>query len=112
MDNYVATHSQQLLANQKRAGELAGQVVNTSQALVTGEVVFASKPDAALLFPQPKTTDLEPHMAPVVQTSFSPFHRKMLLTCALDGCVKLFDIIQQRPLFTFYPPTVDGSVSK
>ena len=51
-------------------------------------------------------------MAPVVAAQFSPFHRKMLLTASVDGSVKLFDVIQQRPLFAFVPPTVDGSVSK
>lgn len=28
----------------------------------------------------------------------------MLLTAGLDGAVKLFDILQQRPLYVFYPP--------
>ena len=32
----------------------------------------------------------------------------MLLTAGMDGGVKLFDILQQRPLHVFYPP-VGGS---
>merc|ERR1719323_538757 len=32
---------------------------------VTAEVVFQSKPDPTVIFPGPKTTDLEPHAGPV-----------------------------------------------
>ena len=43
---------------------------------------------------------------------FSPFHRKLLLTAGMDGCIKLFDVLQQRPAHVFYPPTVEGTVSR
>jgi len=72
---------------------------------VTAEVVFLSKPDPATIFPAPKTTDLEPHHGPVVCAAFSPFHRKLLLTGSTDGSVKMYDVHQQRALYTFYPPT-------
>mmetsp|Transcript_61263 Transcript_61263/g.145852 ORF Transcript_61263/g.145852 Transcript_61263/m.145852 type:complete len:560 (-) Transcript_61263:117-1796(-) len=72
---------------------------------VTAEVVFQSKPDPATIFPAPKTTDLEPHHGPVVCAAFSPFHRKLLLTGSTDGSVKMYDVLQQRALYTFYPPT-------
>ncbi|CAJ1403311.1 unnamed protein product [Effrenium voratum] len=71
---------------------------------VSAEVIFQSKPDPAILFPAPKTTDLEPHYGPVTVAAFSPFHRKLLLTGAADGSVKIFDVLQQRAIHTFYPP--------
>jgi len=72
---------------------------------VTAEVVFQSKPDPATLFPEPRRTDLEPHHAPVSVASFSPFHRKLLMTGSVDGSLKLFDVLQQRAVMTFFPPT-------
>jgi len=72
---------------------------------VSAEVVFQSKPDPVVLFPAPKTTDLEPHAGPVTVASFSPYHRKLLLTGSADGSVKLFDVLQQRALCTFFPPS-------
>ncbi|CAD7943387.1 unnamed protein product [Amoebophrya sp. A25] len=76
---------------------------------ITAQTIFRSKPDANLLFPQPKTTDLEPHPGPITAARFSPFHRKMLLSAGLDGGVKLFDILQQRPLYVFYPTAAAAS---
>jgi len=72
---------------------------------VTAEVVFNSKPDPAVIFLAPKMTDLEPHAGSVVVATFSPFHRKLLLTGSVDGSVKLFDVLQQRALHTFFPPS-------
>merc|ERR1712151_53540 len=64
-----------------------------------------SKPDPNVLFPAPKTTDLEPHAGPVIVVTFSPFHRKLLLTGSVDGAVKLYDVLQQRALLTLFPPS-------
>lgn len=72
---------------------------------VSAEVVFQSKPDPATLFPEPRRTDLEPHHGAVTVTTFSPFHRKLMLTGSLDGSVKLFDVLQQRAFQTFFPPS-------
>lgn len=71
---------------------------------VSAEVVFQSKPDAAVIFPAPKTTELEPHSGSVTVASFSPFHRKLLLTGSIDGAVKLYDVLQQRATHTLFPP--------
>eukprot|EP00929_Paragymnodinium_shiwhaense_P118265 TRINITY_DN90200_c0_g1_i1.p1 TRINITY_DN90200_c0_g1~~TRINITY_DN90200_c0_g1_i1.p1 ORF type:complete len:562 (-),score=86.08 TRINITY_DN90200_c0_g1_i1:56-1741(-) len=78
---------------------------------VTADVIFQSKPDPVVIFPAPKTTDLEPHAGPVVVATFSPFHRKLLLTGSTDGCVKLYDVLQQRALMTFFPPSKHLSAS-
>eukprot|EP00448_Togula_jolla_P009898 CAMPEP_0170602582 /NCGR_PEP_ID=MMETSP0224-20130122/18466_1 /TAXON_ID=285029 /ORGANISM="Togula jolla, Strain CCCM 725" /LENGTH=562 /DNA_ID=CAMNT_0010927427 /DNA_START=23 /DNA_END=1709 /DNA_ORIENTATION=+ len=72
---------------------------------VTADVVFRSKPDPERIFPPPKTTDLEPHAGPVVVATFSPFHRKLLLTGSTDGAVKLYDVLQQKALQSLFPPT-------
>lgn len=78
---------------------------------ISAGAVFASKPDQTVLFPSPKTTDLEPHASCVVQVAFSPFHRKLLLTASADGSVRLFDVLQQRPRYTFFPPAQNLSTS-
>jgi len=78
---------------------------------VTAEVVFQSKPDPVVIFPAPKTTDLEPHSGPVTVATFSPFHRKLLLTGSGDGSVKLYDVLQQRAMQTFYPPAKNLSTA-
>mmetsp|Transcript_78659 Transcript_78659/g.136448 ORF Transcript_78659/g.136448 Transcript_78659/m.136448 type:complete len:565 (-) Transcript_78659:91-1785(-) len=78
---------------------------------VGAEVVFQSKPDPAVIFPAPKTTDLEPHSGPVVVATFSPFHRKLLLTGSLDGSVRLYDVLQQRALHALFPPAKRLSTS-
>jgi WD40 repeat protein len=72
---------------------------------VTAEVVFSSKPEHAIIFPAPKTTDLEPHAGPVTAIDFSPFHRKLLLTGSIDGSVRLYDVLQQRALQALFPPS-------
>jgi len=72
---------------------------------VTAEVVFQSKPDQSMLFPEPRRTDLEPHAGAVSVVAFSPFHRKMLLSGSVDGSLKIFDVLQQRAFQTFYPPS-------
>merc|ERR1712113_277419 len=84
---------------------------NTGAKEVTAEVVFQSKPDPAVIFPAPKTTDLEPHSGPVTVATFSPFHRKLLLTGSVDGSVKLYDVLQQRAMYTFYPPSPSRQLS-
>jgi len=72
---------------------------------VTAEVVFAAKPDPLLLFPEPRRTDFESHAGAVTAVAFSPFHRKMLLSASVDGSVKIFNTLSEKPLQTFYPPS-------
>lgn len=72
---------------------------------VSADVVFSSKPDPAVIFPAPKTTDLEPHAGPVTTVVFSPFHRKLMLTGSIDGSVRLYDVLQQRALQALFPPS-------
>lgn len=77
---------------------------------VSAEVVFQSKPDPTVIFPAPKTTDLEPHSGAVVVATFSPFHRKLLLTGSVDGAVRVYDVLQQKSLYAFFPPTAKLSL--
>ena len=87
-----------------KVSEVEGYCRTAGLKEVSAEVIFQSKPDPLVLFPAPKTTDLEPHAGPVTVAAFSPFHRKLLLTGSADGSVKLFDVLQQRAMQTFYPP--------
>jgi len=77
----------------------------TGTSEVTAEIIFKSKPNPTSLFPEPQRTDLEAHSGAVSVVTFSPFDQKLLLTCATDGAVKLFDVRQPRPFLTFYPPS-------
>jgi len=70
---------------------------------ITAEILFNSKLDSSLLFPPAKTTELEPHTGPVQMLVFSPFQRKLLLSCSFDGSLRLFDVTSLRPLYVWYP---------
>ena len=69
-----------------------------------------AKADPSLLFAPAKSSELEPHAATVADVAFSPFEKRFLLSAAMDGAIKLFDVMSQRPLFTLYPPTHGQSV--
>eukprot|EP00397_Hematodinium_sp_SG-2012_P037886 GEMP01041141.1.p1 GENE.GEMP01041141.1~~GEMP01041141.1.p1 ORF type:complete len:534 (+),score=85.36 GEMP01041141.1:169-1770(+) len=70
---------------------------------ITAETLFNSKLDPSLLFPPAKITELEPHQGPVQMLSFSPFHRKLMLSCSFDGSLRLFDVTSPRPMYVWYP---------
>mmetsp|Transcript_18380 Transcript_18380/g.52660 ORF Transcript_18380/g.52660 Transcript_18380/m.52660 type:complete len:567 (-) Transcript_18380:66-1766(-) len=72
---------------------------------VTAEVVFLSKPDPVMLFPQPRSTDLESHAGAVTVVDYSPFERKRLLSGSVDGSVKIYDTLTQQAVLTFFPPS-------
>jgi len=80
---------------------------------ITAEVLFASKVDPGLLFPPAKVTELEPHQGPVQMLAFSPFNRKLMLSCSFDGSVRLYDVTMSRPLHVWcpYPQNISCPIS-
>lgn len=102
----------QLAANQKiqLQNHVESYCRTAGKKEVTAEIVFESKPDHNIIFPaSSKMTELEPHAGPVTVAALSPFHRKLLLTASVDGAVKLYDVLQQRALMTFFPPSPEVS---
>jgi WD40 repeat protein len=102
----------QLAANQRLQLQhhVEGYCRTAGKKEVTAEIVFESKPDHNIIFPaSSKMTELEPHAGPVTVSAMSPFHRKLLLTASVDGAVKLYDVLQQRALMTFFPPSPEVS---
>jgi len=78
---------------------------------VTAEVVFRSSPPEDKWLEVPKVAELECHAGPVTALQFSPFFRKILLSASTDGSVKVFDVLQARPIHVFCPPVPSLSQS-
>jgi WD40 repeat protein len=45
----------------------------------------------------------ESHIGPTQALDYSPFYRKLFLSCGSDGCVKLFDSFATKPKLIFEP---------
>jgi WD40 repeat protein len=56
-----------------------------------------------LLFSVPFNANYEKHMAPVTALVASPFVKRIFLSCSQDGQIRLFDVLNHRPLSTFEP---------
>jgi WD40 repeat protein len=67
------------------------------------QTIFNAKPDIKLLFPSPFTANYERHMGPVTSCHFSPFLKRLFLTCSIDGAVRMYDVLNNRPVATFEP---------
>lgn len=65
--------------------------------------VFAAKPDIKLLYPIPFNSTYEKHMGPVKAIACSPFQKRIFLSCSSDGAVRMYDVIETRPIAVFEP---------
>ena len=65
--------------------------------------VFNAKPDIKLLYPSPFTSNFEKHMGPVTGLTCSPFIKRLFLTCSVDGAVRMYDVLNNRPVAVFEP---------
>lgn len=70
---------------------------------VTAETVFSAKPDIKLLYPSPFTANYERHNGLVSGVNCSPFLKRLFLTCSVDGSVRLYDVLNNRPVAIFEP---------
>lgn len=70
---------------------------------VTVASVFSAKPDIKLLYPSPFTSNYEKHLGTVTGVSCSPFIKRLFLTCSVDGAVRMYDVLNNRPVAVFEP---------
>ena len=70
---------------------------------VWAHTVYHAKPDLKLLFSIPFNANYERHLGPVLGISSSPFVKRLFLSCSSDGSVRLYDILNHRPVAIFEP---------
>lgn len=70
---------------------------------VHATTIFNAKPDIKLLFPSPFTSNYEKHMGPVTGVNCSPFLKRLFLSCSVDGVVRMYDVLNNRPVAVFEP---------
>lgn len=51
----------------------------------------------------PVTFAFSPHFGPVFSVDCSPYHRNLFLTCGADASVRLYSMLQSKPLFSVEP---------
>lgn len=71
--------------------------VNTKAPVPTGEVLLSVP-----LF-SPVTFAFHPHDGPVHAVQCSPFHRNLFLSCATDMSIRLYSMLETRPIFSIEP---------
>jgi WD40 repeat protein len=65
---------------------------------ITLASVFESKIDPTNLYPSAMDQYFESHGGPVYDLTFSPFCKKIFLTCSSDGTARLYDHTEKEPL--------------
>jgi WD40 repeat protein len=65
--------------------------------------VFNAKPDIKILYSVPFNLNYEKQYGPNQAISFSPFHRKLFLSCSVDGTIKMYDTNNHRGVASFEP---------
>lgn len=51
----------------------------------------------------PVTFAFSPHFGPVFSVDCSPYHRNLVLTCGTDASIRLYSMLQSKPLFSVEP---------
>ncbi|XP_015765490.1 PREDICTED: WD repeat-containing protein 34-like [Acropora digitifera] len=51
----------------------------------------------------PVTFAFSPHFGPVFSVDCSPHHRNLVLTCGTDASIRLYSMLQSKPLFSVEP---------
>ena len=70
---------------------------------VFAHTVFHAKPELRLIFTIPFSANYEKHLAPITGCECSPFVKRLFLTCSQDGMLRLFDVLNNRPIAIFEP---------
>ena len=65
--------------------------------------VFNAKPDIKLLYPSPFTANYEKANGPITGINCSPFLKRLFLSCSVDGAIRMFDVLNNRPVAIFEP---------
>mmetsp|Transcript_1390 Transcript_1390/g.2105 ORF Transcript_1390/g.2105 Transcript_1390/m.2105 type:complete len:554 (-) Transcript_1390:233-1894(-) len=66
-------------------------------------VLGKDKEAPKIVFTSPINFGFEEHAGPVHQVEFSPFHRSLFLSCSSDSSVRLYDVLQPKPITTLEP---------
>jgi len=66
-------------------------------------LVFHAKPDIKFIFANAFNANYERCLAPITAIDASPFVKRIFLTASLDGILRLFDVLNQRPITSFEP---------
>lgn len=67
--------------------------------------IFNAKPEIKFIFSVPFNLSYEKQFGPCQAISCSPFHRKIFISCSIDGSIKMYDIINNRSIASFEPST-------
>jgi len=70
---------------------------------VGAATVFAAGPGVEQIYHSPASFAYEPHSGPVYAVAFSPFHRNVFLSVSTDSSVRLFNVLQPKPLLVTEP---------
>lgn len=65
--------------------------------------VYHAKPDVKSLFTIPFNANYERHLGPVTSITCSPFNKRVVLSCSVDGSIRVVDILNHRPVAVFEP---------
>uniref|UniRef100_A0A7S4B0D9 Uncharacterized protein n=1 Tax=Chrysotila carterae TaxID=13221 RepID=A0A7S4B0D9_CHRCT len=99
MTRVPAAHYHRLKARVEKEAVLA------RENIVTLGSVYAASPDQDLLFRSPVAFPLAPHGGPVYGAHFSPFHRNVVLSVSTDSSVRIYNVLNPRPLLVLEPTT-------
>jgi WD40 repeat protein len=78
-------------------------VLDKGEKDVWAPTVYHAKPDLKLLFSIPFNANYEKHLGPVSGMNCSPFVKRLFLSSSTDGSVRLYDILNHRPVLVFEP---------
>jgi len=70
---------------------------------VQRENVYGAAPEMNVLYHSPVTFTYEAHSGPVYEAQFSPFHRNLFLTASTDSSIRLYNVLQPRPVHVTEP---------
>ena len=73
---------------------------------VFAQHIFSAKPQIDKIYPPFNSRQCklyENHFGSVLAVSKSPFNERLFLTCSTDGTIRLYDIIEKRPVAVFEP---------
>jgi WD40 repeat protein len=70
---------------------------------VWAPTIYNAKPDLKHIFSIPFNANYERHMGPVLGITCSPFIKRLFLSCSSDGAIRLYDILNHKPVLIFEP---------
>ncbi|KAI8919937.1 WD40-repeat-containing domain protein [Powellomyces hirtus] len=91
----------------------AGYIAKCSRSITTQLSADPSTPNATFQLPPPSQRMANPmqfaytpHTGPVNAISCSPFHRNLFVSGGSDGLIRLYNVLQAKPLLTFSPSSL------